>query len=123
MGLDTKSRVWNRAALESGGDNPGEGDQALAALLLAHSLIMNGGVEHALEVLSPQEVEAAVAGFRYFSLNAVGDLLKMSLEGCPEDVDLRYGKLIPEDGIIIGRFEAIFLQSPEAFTPLRDRAD
>jgi hypothetical protein len=41
--------VWNRAALDGGGPKPRDGDRALADLLLAHGLIMNGGLGHALE--------------------------------------------------------------------------
>jgi hypothetical protein len=32
MDLPVEARVWNRAALESGGADPREGDRALAAL-------------------------------------------------------------------------------------------
>ena len=53
MQLSLADQIWNRAALESGGPAAREGDRALAALLLAHGMVMNGGVGHALEVLSP----------------------------------------------------------------------
>jgi hypothetical protein len=56
--LSTADRVWNRAALDAGGSPPREGDRALAALLLAHGMIMNGGVDHAVEALSAEELAA-----------------------------------------------------------------
>ena len=121
MELDEKGCVWNRTALES---DPCEGDLALAGLLLAHGLVMNGGVEHALEVLSPAELEAAIAGFRYFTLDAVADLLAEASRGFSDDaeveeVERRYGILISEDAVIGNRFEAVFALSPTAFAPVR----
>lgn len=58
--------IWNRAALEAGGPAPGDGDRALAAMLAAHRLIMNGGVLHTVGVLDATAVAAACAGFEYF---------------------------------------------------------
>ena len=51
MELSDQSRVWNRAALDAGGEAPLQGDAALAALLALHGMIMNGGIDHALEAL------------------------------------------------------------------------
>ena len=68
--------VWNRAALEDGGPTPAEGDLALAALLRAHGVVMNGGVDHALEVLSAAELRAALAGYRYFGFEQIALLLE-----------------------------------------------
>ena len=68
--------VWNRAALDSGGSNPRDGDQALAALLLAHGLVMNGGVRHACSSLGPEELHAAVSGYRFFGFEEIATLLK-----------------------------------------------
>ena len=77
--LTEHDRVWNRAAMDDGGEEPRAGDRALADLLYAHGMVMNGGVHHALEVLTPDELKAAIAGFRYFSLGAVADLLEEGL--------------------------------------------
>lgn len=119
MELTAADRIWNRAAMESGGDHPGEGDQALAALLLAHGMVMTGGVEHALESLSPEEMEAAIAGYRYFALAEVARLLedaalqKMDLE----DADQRYDQLVPDDGVLVEQFQVIYARSGNAFAP------
>ena len=60
MKMTSADRVWNRAALEAGGDSPGLGDRALASLLLVHGLVMNGGVHRAIECVEPAELVAAV---------------------------------------------------------------
>src|SRR3546814_2272427 len=74
--LACQDQIWNRAALEVGGTNPREGDKALASLLLLHGMAMNGGIDHAVEVLTPLEFSAALAGFRYFGLVRIAELLE-----------------------------------------------
>jgi hypothetical protein len=120
MELTTADRVWNRAAMASGGPNPGEGDRALAALLLAHGMVMNGGVEHAIEALSPSELSAAAAGYRFFSFNEVARLLEeiAGNEFIDSAVDQRYAELVPTDMVIVGRFRDLFSSSPSVFSPL-----
>ena len=122
MQLSHEDRVWNRAAVDGGGASPGAGDRAGSrdALLLVHGLVMNGGVEHAFEVLSPGQISAAILGFRYFELADVAMLLQ-SVAGGPlhgEDIDQRYWDLIPNDAAIVQKFKAMFRLSPNAFAPL-----
>ena len=38
MNQSDADKVWNRAAMQGGGDSPGPGDRALASLLLLHGL-------------------------------------------------------------------------------------
>ena len=125
--LTEQDRVWNRAAMDDGGEEPRAGDRALADLLYAHGMVMNGGVHHALEVLTPDELKAAIAGFRYFSLGAVADLLEEGLTdetfgGDSGDAEgranRRYWALIPDDEAIVVRFEAVYASSPAEFAPL-----
>jgi hypothetical protein len=120
MQLSHEDRVWNRAAVEGGGPSPAAGDRALSSLLLVHGLVMNGGVEHAIEVLSPNEVGAAILGFRYFEFVDVAELLQSVVSGKlrTEDTDQRYWDLIPDDEAIAQRFKARFKLSPTAFAPL-----
>lgn len=73
--LSEADRVWNRAAMERGGTQPRKGDVALAALLSLHSLAMNGGLLHAIERHSHDEIEQAVSGFRYFDLNDAAEVV------------------------------------------------
>jgi len=118
MDLPVEARVWNRAALESGGENPREGDRALAALLLAHGLVMNGGVHHALEVLSENEIHAAISGFGFFSLAPVGRLLQVAQTLDEETANRQYWAFVPDDDAIDRQFRVIFRSSPDAFAPV-----
>ena len=125
--LTEHDRVWNRAAMDDGGEAPRAGDRALADLLYAHGMVMNGGVHHALEVLTRDELNAAIAGFRYFALSAVAELLEEGLkdEGFGGDRDdaedtanRRYWAVIPDDETIVVRFETLYASSPAEFAPL-----
>jgi hypothetical protein len=121
MKLSEADQVWNRAALESGGQTPLEGDRALSDLLLVHGLIMNGGVEHALQAVTSTELCAAIKGFRYFGLNDVASFLEESVDATEnqlEQAEEQYGKLIPNDETIAQRFEELFQRNPKAFTPI-----
>jgi hypothetical protein len=116
--LYLEDRVWNRAALESGGADPRDGDRALAALLLVHGLVMNGGVHHALEVSSRDEIRAAIAGFAFFSLAPASRLLETAQTLDEDEANRQYWDLIPDDDAIVRRFRAIFKSSPDVFAPL-----
>ena len=102
--------IWNRAAMEDGGSNPSAGDRALASLLYAHGLAMNGGVLHAAECLESSELSAAQSGYRYFDLSPVADLLSRAraafdaddeLESQEPLLDLEYATLIPDDSFLV----------------------
>jgi len=127
--LDDADRIWNRAALEAGGDSPAAGDRALAALLLLHGLVMNGGVHHALESLEPQDLAAAADGYAYFWFEDVAAFLR----GAPDDPVLstwtddtevaandRYEEMVPDDSDLIARFQDAYRDRPEQFAPLDD---
>jgi len=114
--------IWNRAALESGGSSPREGDRALAALLLAHGLVMNGGVAHAAGVLSAEQLLAAISGYRFFGLGEVAETLRSARSGLSDEsseaADQRYWSVVPSDDSIASRFEAVFSSRPELFAPV-----
>jgi hypothetical protein len=121
MQLSKVDQIWNRAAMESGGAAALDGDRALADLLLAHGMIMNGGVGHALEVLSSDEFAAALDGYRFFGLNAVASLLEYTANAAEDEVnqaDACYGELIPSDQTIVDCFEAFYHSSPKAFASI-----
>jgi hypothetical protein len=67
--------VWNRACF-GGGSDLRAGDVALAALLRAHGMIMNGGVFHVFETLDGPELADAEAGYRFFGLSGAAALLE-----------------------------------------------
>ncbi len=116
--------VWNRAALERGGSDPREGDVALSATILAHSLIMDGGVLHALDVLSDEEFVGAAAGYASFGFADVAALLvraqKAATSGeLPEEADAtfdaEYAGCIPDDGRLFAAFETDFDRRPDRY--------
>ncbi|MGE4190146.1 MAG: hypothetical protein AB7G12_09615 [Thermoanaerobaculia bacterium] len=120
MKLSHADEVWNRAAMESGGANPLPGDQALAALLAVHGMVMNGGVGHVFDTLEAEERLAGVAGFRFFAFDAVALLLERA-EGLGEEerrgLDSEYAALIPSDGALDVAFKRLFSHSPNLFAP------
>jgi len=118
--------IWDRAC-EGGGSDPRAGDRALAALLAAHRLAMNGGVLHAVECLTPAEMSEAQSGYRFFGLDAVADLLSHARRVFEADEDLgsqesqldrQYAALIPDDGALVARFEKHWREHPSDFAPL-----
>ena len=121
MKLSRQDQIWNRACLESGGPSPATGDQALAALLLAHGLAMNGGVVHALECLSQPEIAAAAAGFNYFGLAEAAHVFQQApddTEETEERLNKLYWAAVPSDETLAHAFRVKLLASPEAFAPI-----
>lgn len=123
--LTPADQVWNRAC-EGGGADPGPGDRALTALLYAHGMIMNGGVFHVFETLETAELDAAKAGYRYFGLAGVAELIDRAgaipdgEKGPQEDlVDGEYLTAIGGSDAALGKhFEAHFAKHPEAYRPV-----
>ena len=116
-----QDEIWNRACLERGGPAPREGDLALASLLQAHGLIMNGGVLHALEVLSQAERESAIAGYRYFGLVAAANVLAQSYADTDEaehESNSAYSLAIGNDEVLAHAFRVQLLARPDVFAPL-----
>ena len=121
MDADTQASIWNRAATAGGGPAPGPGDTALSAVLRLHNMIMSGGLDHALGVLTPGDFASAAGGFRYLQLSDVAELVEQA-QGAPgddllEELDARYSALIPRDQVIGDQFEALLQQRPGDFAP------
>jgi hypothetical protein len=113
--MTNADEVWNRAALEGGGPEPREGDVALATLLRAHGLAMNGGVLRFVAV--PREERVSLLTFSWWFTH--DDLLRRdgidrvvrALESeIPEALPRRYGLVKrlelanPLDGAVEHRF-------------------
>ena len=118
--------IWNRAC-EGGAESPRTGDRALSNLLLAHGLVMNGGLLHAAECLTPSELAGALDGYRFFGLDSTAKLLIHSREVVEADEDLEsqeaaldraYVQLVPDDTFLFARFEQHLASHPEDFAPL-----
>ncbi|MEV7649158.1 hypothetical protein [Arthrobacter sp. NPDC089319] len=65
--------IWNRALDYDYKGPRGEGDRALYDLLMLDNVAQNGGLLHGIQVLEPRELTAAVAGYRWFGLDALSD--------------------------------------------------
>lgn len=127
--------IWNRAALadhRTHGMALQIGDRALRALLVAHGLIMNGGVFHCVhEALPASELEAAMTGYAYFGFDDVVTILReaTAIESPWEeshdaaflDFDARYATAIPTDAVIANRFEIRLTTYPQDFAPVNQR--
>src|SRR5580692_9541571 len=85
--LTEAEMVWNRACSEDPLRSL-PGDRALADLLRAHGLAMNGGVLHALECLTAEELTNAEAAYRFYGLAAVASLLSRARKLCETGDDL-----------------------------------
>ena len=120
MQLSRQDQIWNRACLEAGGSEPAAGDVALASLLLAHGLAMNGGVVHAMGCLSPTQLDAAIAGFNYFGLAAAAHVFMQSpddSEATEERLNQMYWQAVPNDATLVQSFRIKLIACPGAFAP------
>ncbi len=118
MSLSLQVVIWNRAALEAGGSDPREGDTALSALLLLHGMVMNGGVDHALEALNEAQYRSAVEGFRYFGLEEAAAVLEEAKDATElqlEQYTVQYGAIVPDDSTLTHAFQLKLLSSPQDF--------
>lgn len=124
--LSDANKIWNRACFCSG-PTQYAGDRALADLLTAHGLTMNGGVLHAVECLTGAQLAAATAAYRFFGLDLVAELLldarrvfemNVGLEDAESKLDSRYAELIPDDSLLEERFENHLRAMPSDFAPL-----
>jgi hypothetical protein len=83
-----EKEVWNRA-LDYDYEGPrAEGDRALYDLLLLDNVAQNGGLLHGIQVLDEDELAAAVAGYRWFGLDALADgIVSIATDAADIDVD------------------------------------
>jgi hypothetical protein len=123
MDADTQTIIWNRAAMADGGPTPRRGDTALSAALRLHNMVMSGGLDHTLGVLTPEALASAADGFRYLLLGDVAELVEQAHDAAGDDdlldeLDARYSALIPRDQVIGDQFEALLQQRPNDFAPV-----
>src|SRR5262249_40895856 len=105
--------IWNRACGEHQLRSL-RGDRALADLLRAHGLVMNGGVVHAVECLTDSELSDAESGYRFYGLDEAAALLSHARTILEADgnlgfrerqLDQQYADLIPTDSTLVERFQ------------------
>lgn len=125
----TADEIWNRACAEAGGPKKltAPGDRALADMLLAHGLAMNGGVLHAIACLTEIERDSAVRGYRYFGLQVAANVIEDSSvrwsdgldldeeEQLEADTDNAYALAVRDDGILVAAFKAKIETEPDEF--------
>jgi hypothetical protein len=128
MGTITQAdMIWNRAC----GENPIRslpGDRALTDLLRAHGLAMNGGVLHAVELLSASELCNAESGYRLYGLDSAASLLSRAraildandnLDLHERELDHQYLDMIPDDSMLVARFQKHLELFPSDYASLR----
>jgi hypothetical protein len=118
MQLSEAELVWNRAAMQRGGAAARAGDLALASVLLAHGRICNGGVWHAVDSMSPDQLATASDAYGFFGLPEVAELLQTPPDASEAEFDIaerRYGELIPTDDVLVDRFKTVFAASRDLF--------
>lgn len=121
--------IWNRACAEAGRPKTltAPGDRALADMVLAHSLAMNGGLLHAVQSSTPDEVAAAVRGYRYFGLDSAAAVLEdigrrwgdgsldfADAELLENEANERYYAAVPDDEVLMDAFVARVQAEPAA---------
>jgi hypothetical protein len=139
--VDAADDIWNRACdpcLRDQSLRPG--DRALRDALAAHSVLMNGGLGHALEVLGGEETENAVNGFRYLDAEDIAHIFRSAAavagDALAGDADERqqrflrlsddqvedlealereYWALVPSDEVLEGIFRRYWRRHPERF--------
>ena len=119
--------VWDRACALPAEKFHLPGDVALARMITMHSLIMNGGVHHALDVLSREDVEAALSGYQYFKLRsaflAISSVLSdASISEWNDENEAEANRLyystIPDDSALIEAFDRRYQEFPGDFDEL-----
>ena len=128
--MDTSDRIWNRAAMQGGGDKPAVGDRALADALSFHSQTMSGGVLDAVE--RSDNLSAVEDGFRWLGLDGIAELLASVGHGTEagalddedreetleQEADERYNALLTSDADLEAAFRRRLEESPTAFAEL-----
>lgn len=126
MEISTLAAIWNRAAMQVTSGNLAVGDRALANLLKVHGLFMNGGVLNAVEICDESTIEDAIAGYRFFGFESIGELITnakdvirggVNLGSREHFFDSSY-RQIASDAAIYRAFELHVTAHPEQFAPL-----
>lgn len=127
--LTESDTIWNRAC----GEEPLRvlpGDRALADLLYAHGLAMNGGVLHAVECMTAEELSDAQAGYRFYGFDDVASLLSRArgifdavddLGSHEQRLDGEYAHFVPSDSFLVERFQIRLKSNPSDFASLRTK--
>ncbi|MFC7619990.1 hypothetical protein [Microlunatus sp. GCM10028923] len=117
--------IWNRAGASRAVDRRA-GDLALAAVIRFVGLTANGGLAHACESLTADELAAAEDGYRYLGLDEAAQLVTAArrLDGDDPDNETRFsrleGRLDRLDGLTESQFRTRLKERPDDFAPITD---
>ena len=99
----------------------------MAALLLAHAMVMGDGVQGGVEGLSDAEVDAASDGYRFFGLGEIAALIQRAkpyrqryekeLEKLYAEFDGEYPRWIRTDDALADILERRLREYPDEFAP------
>jgi hypothetical protein len=86
-------------------------------------MVMNGGPNHAAEVLTHAEVGRGADACRYFGLAELARVMADLLAAADSDAaDLRlsdeYDALVSQDAVLVRAFEERYETAPEDFEPI-----
>ncbi len=122
----TADKIWNRAcAGRDAASTPA--DAALESMISFHSVAMNGGVLHAIDCFSSEELEKIKHSYAYFGIFAVVELINAAQalvragddhEELGDELDQKYSVEIPDDAMLSRAFEAHYKRSPASYAPL-----
>ncbi len=89
---------------------------------------MNGGVTHAVECLTQEELDASIRGYRFYGLGAISQLVTAATATPSDDdeadelerrLDAKYAAQISDGDATLTRvFEEHFAAHPELYSPL-----
>jgi hypothetical protein len=78
----TSDAIWNRACSELP-DDARPGDRALRDALAFHGFLMNGGMDHALDVVG-HDAERAAAGWDHLGCRRGAEIIRKALAAVPD---------------------------------------
>ena len=113
-------QVWNRACSTHPGTGPG--DRHLRALLDVHGMLMNGGVDHAVDVNTVEQFAQAADACEYLSLPEVAALLRRMpdydrTDEAEAELNSAYGSRA-DDEVLCAALKRRWEQAPGDFAPL-----
>lgn len=136
--IDQAGEIWNRA-LDPAFEPQREGDKVLSTVLAFHGLVMNGGLDYALDADYALACDAA-EGFRRLD---AGDLAQLTTRACEvvsrladdageveileatqdellqiQTLGARYADLLPSDDHLEQIFRRYLANNPDDFEPL-----
>lgn len=91
---------------------------------------MNGGVLHAIECLTASELTDAQSGYRFYGLDTVASLLSRAktiletgddLDSHEAQLNQQYEQIVPDDNLLVMRFQERLKSKPSEFAPLRKK--